>query len=271
MSTHAKRPFRKATGIPGHVPPLRPQTAKRNVSNDIIVEEKQPSLQHNYQRPPTVIRNKATVSKPDSRITPRKGPQITNLPSRRPTTAQPIKAAKSNQIQGEIDYEVESAKLREECRKEFGVSIDEKDIEQPWLQDLTSIQDKLNENVYQTSIIDDNPISIMDQVSEEIMNSQSNDDPFKNAKKILDDSFSQFQEYMEQEKLLLDQRIALLQEFANEVQLHPASEYTADMAIEEADDLSNPIIVQTKMRPKTSSNATRERGFNDERRYVRKP
>ena len=129
MSTHAKRPFRKATGIPGHVPPLRPQTAKRNVSNDIIVEEKPPSLQQNYQRPPTVIRNKATVSKPDSRIAPRKGPQITNLPSKRPTTAQPIKAAKSNQIQGEIDYEAESAKLREECRKEFGVSIDEKDID----------------------------------------------------------------------------------------------------------------------------------------------
>lgn len=277
MTSHfSKRPFRKGTGIPQHIPPLRPQTAKQRAQKDIIIEEKPSTgFKPQPQRPPTVIRNKAPSRNAGSRIdagpTPRKTPTTTsNLPSKRPTTAQPVRQphgivnsykSKQNQIQdvnlsSDIDYELQCAQVRDEIAKEFGITLDEKDAEQPWIDDLSSLQDQLNENIYQTSIIDENPVTIMDQVSNEMMNSNSDQiDPFKDASNMLDESFSKFQQMMDEEKKLLDDRIALLQKCGHDLMLHPASDYTADTEPDDIDDIMQkpqPIIIQTKARPGTA-------------------
>lgn len=274
MNPHpAKRPFRKGSGIPEHVPPLRPKTAKQRVQKDVIIEERPTSgYKATPQRPPTVIRNKAPSKNPGSRLdsgpTPRKIQAVgSNIPSKRPTTAQPVRQGrgivnsykpKQNQIPDDpdIDYEIETAKIRDEIAKEFGISVNEEDTEQPWVNELSSIQDKLNENIYQSSIIDDNPVTIMDQVSNEMMSSNSaQDNPFQNANKMLDDSFAQFQQRMDEEKKLLDERINLLQKFGHDLMLHSASEYKADTEPDDIDDIlqkPQPIIIQTKARPGTA-------------------
>lgn len=280
MNSHvSKRPFRKGSGIPQHVPPLRPQTAKQRVHKDIIIEEAPSGFKQAPQRPPTVIRKKASSRNAGSRLdagpTPRKATTpVSNLPSKRPTTAQPIRQphgivntykSKPNQIQdtntsSDIDYELQCAKVRDEIAKEFGITLDEKDVEQPWINDLSSLQDELNENIYQTSIIDENPITIMDQVSNEMMNSNSaQDNPFQSASQMLDESFTKFQQMMDEEKKLLDNRIALLQKCGHDLMLHPASDYTADTEPDDIDDIMQkpqPIIVQTKARPGTARTKT---------------
>lgn len=281
MNSHvSKRPFRKGTGIPQHVPPLRPQTAKQRAQKDIIIEEKPATgFKPQPQRPPTVIRNKAPSRNAGSRIdagpTPRKTPTTaSNLPSKRPTTAQPVRQQhgivnsykpkpnhiQDNNLSSDVDYEIQSAKIREEIAKEFGITLDENDGDQPWVDDLSSLQDKLNENIYQTSIMDENPVTIMDQVSNEMADSNSNqNDPFKNASQMLDESFEKFQQIMDEEKKLLDDRISLLQKCGHDLMQHPASEYTADTEPDDIDDIMQkpqPIIIQTKARPGTARTRT---------------
>ena len=267
-----KRPFRAGSKIPERVLPLRPQTAKRRPQQEIIVEEVTLSKPQT-KRPPTNIRNKAPVkvalANANKALEPTPTPRrIGPAAAVRPTTAQPSRRGgrvpanqEVTEKVKEIDYVKQTEKLREEISKEFGINVHEKDVEQPWLDEMTALKERLNENVYQSSLIDDSPLSIMESVYNNILESTTSlDNPFNSANKIVDQTFAEFEKRMEEEKKLFQERSKILQELGKQLMMHPASEYTADTTPEVLDDLpkKQPIIIQTKARPSTARAPARE-------------
>ena len=253
MSRIPTRP--QKSGIPQRTPPLRPQTAARPATRVVIG-----------------TRKPAEAKKPESQ-TPRLGGARPETRAR-PTTAKGTRAnpglyvekkraeKKREDVDAKFDpnhdYFPDVAKLRKDMEKEFGDPPPDANLE--WLDDLEKLQRRLNENVFESSCIDDSPVLAFNDAADKVIKDMKPGDSVgATAKKMIDSGFDAIHERMEQESALLKERMDLLSKMQHELLEHRC-DYTADLDEDDYDriiDREPEIAVEVRQRPKTAVPQTR--------------
>jgi hypothetical protein len=162
----------------------------------------------------------------DARGTPRRSPKRAESPPR------------------DVDWFEEAAKIRRELAGETECSLD-------WLDDLDHVRRELNDNVFQSSCIDNSPVTAFTRGSH---GAAVTDDLVETAQNMLDGGFDAIHAMLAREGRLLERRAALLQQMHDALVAH-SCDYTADV---ERDDYDIEIdggleVAASPMRPKTAA------------------
>ena len=249
MSRIPKRP--QKSSIPQHTPPLRPQTAARPATR-VAIATRKPAEKSTTPRlgvSPAETRARPTTAKGN-----RANPGLYVEKKRAEKKREDVDA----KFDPNHDYFPDVTKLRKDIEKEFGDPPPKADL--AWLDDLEKIHQRLNENVIESSCIDDSPILAFNDAADKVIQEMKPGDSVgATAKKMVDAGFDAIHERMEQESALLKERMELLSKMQHELLEHRC-DYAADLEDDDYDKIlyAEPeVTIEVRQRPKTAAPQSR--------------
>ena len=210
-------------------PPLKPQDAGMRQSQ----RPKQPE-----QRQGTSPRPKPSPAQPaQKKVEIARKPAPAESPQRKAAASPKLAKARAEAAaRANADVFEESERIRKEMDSEFGGGPTEKDLKMEWMDKVEALQKELNDNFKEEVAIDTNVMTTFDEAAKQV---KPTNDVFKTTTKMMEAGFDALHEKMAREKELLQKRMALIGQMRDEMMMHGADDYMADLEPDDDGDLDD--------------------------------
>lgn len=201
MSSKRKDPVAKSTV---KMPPLKPNPN----SNYNSVSNKGKANLTRASVSPSLIQKQSQ---------PRKTPQY--------LSPQKVITQKPNKPKDFSDGVPEGIDLCKEIEDEFGIKVDDQDLDMPWLDHVEELDQRLKQNMKESQSNDTSPLVAFNKAVESVPNEEN---PFETIKKVKEVGFKAMTDCINKDMDILKQRIEIMNEIRKELMQHSAMDYNAD-------------------------------------------
>lgn len=146
------------------------------------------------------------------------------------------KLLKAKQRQNPEVQEAEFKKALEELKEEESKLITKEDVKMEWLDHCEELDKQLKDNILESQLSKTNTTTIIDNATKDIeLDAEEDDESLELVEAISGAAFDALHSNLQQDLDVLHRRQALIAEMMNEMQLHSASDYTADLTYDNDD------------------------------------
>ena len=227
-----KKPAVASSIMVTKTPPLRPNS-KSNAIKERLPQVRQTQIPTKKRVNQPVRNERAAEKTPPKKIVMGSNSNNNSANSGIPSNVDPFEAS-------EI--------LRRELHREFGEFEDEKEPDLQWMSHLDELNNQLTEKMEEASKIDTSFVATFNEATKDFKPGDGN--MFDSADKMMEIGFNAVNDKLKETRNLIDQRLDIIQQMMNEMQIHGVEEFKADLKLDDNPNVDPDPSLETSSLPK---------------------